>query len=159
MVITYKEFIKRVVRTVPFVLDVDLRGDAFNTTVLHLRLWKGGEITYEISSFIDADPGFIDVMIEKFAYEARAWVSKALAEAWGGDAWKGILQHEGFEKIILLANPLPLIRYDIPASLVDIRGAWDNEETIVPTLPQRRIEFHIQKANSQTRVAYYSSQR
>ena len=156
---TSKELLDRVVRTVPFVIDVDLENGAFNTRILHLRLWKGGEITYEISSFIDADPGFIDVMIERFAYEARAWVSKALADVWEGPSWKGILRHEGFEKIIPLANPLPLIRYDIPASLVDIRGAWDNEETIVPTLPQRRIEFHLQQANPQTRVAYYSSQR
>ena len=146
-------------RGVPFVIDVDLRGGPFDTTVLHLRLWKGGEITYEISSFIDADSGFIDVMIEKFAYEARAWVSKALAEAWGGDSWKGILQHEGFEKIIPLAQPLPLIRYDIPVSMSSIVFEEYHEDAIVPTLPQRRIEFHLQRTNSQTRVAYYSSQR
>ena len=156
---TSKEFLDRVVRGVPFVVNVDLRRDAFNTTFLHLRLWKGGEITYEISSFIDADPGFIDVMIEKFAYEARVWVSKALAEAWGGDSWKGILQHEGFEKIILLANPLPLIRYDIPVSMSSIVLEEYHEDAIVPTLPQRRIEFHLQRTNPQTRVAYYSSQR
>ena len=156
---TSKELLDRVVRTVPFVIDVDLENGAFNTRILHLRLWKGGEITYEISSFIDADPGFIDVMIERFAYEARAWVSKALADVWEGPSWKGILRHEGFEKIIPLANPLPLIRYDIPVSMSSIVFEEYHEDAIVPTLPQRRIEFHLQKANSQTRVAYYSSQR
>ena len=159
MAITYKALIDRLVRDVPFVIDVDLRDGPFDTLLLCLHLWKGGRIAFTLSPLVDLTPGFLDTLVEKFAYQARAFVSDAIAEAWGGDSWKGILQHEGFEKMIPLAQPLPLIRYDIPESLVDIRGAWDNEETIVPTLPQRRIEFHLQQANPQTRVAYYSSQR
>ena len=160
MAMTSKELLDRVVRTVPFVIDVDLRDGPFDTLLLCLHLWKGGKIAYTLSPRVDLTPGFLDMLVEKFAWQARESVSKALEDLWDGTGWKGILQHEGFEKIIPLANPLPLIRYDIPASLVlDIRGAWDNEETMVPTLPQRRIEFHLQTANSQTRVAYYSSQR
>ena len=164
MGVDYKSFLDLVICRVPFVLDASCREDNFGVS-LRLELWKGITFKHAFPKYYFSEQAeMIDKMLDELAYYVKNQVMKALMKEWQGSSdsstWKGILRHDGFEKIIPLANPLPLIRYDIPASLVlDIRGAWDNEETMVPTLPQRRIEFHLQTANSQTRVAYYSSQR
>ncbi len=158
---TLKAFLDRIVREVPFVLDVDIRQDAYHVILLQLRLWKGVGIQEAMrhEEILVENTGFIDTLLQEWTYKAQRLVSEALAKEWTSAPWKGILRHEGFEKMVPLDTPIPLIQYDIPVLLLDCMSASYSEEAMVPTLPQRRIEFHLQDTNPRTRVAYYSSQR
>ena len=163
MAIDYDAFLDRVVRAVPFVLKASYCEEAFGV-IVRLKLQGGVNFQHAFPRYFFNQPSeFIDTLLDELAYAVHLQVSKALEKEWQSSSdsslWKGILRHDGFEKMVHLANPLPLIRYAIPESMPDRIFKEYDEDVMMPINPQRTIDFYLQETNPQTRVAYYSSQR
>ena len=161
MGVDYKSFLDLVICRVPFVLDASCREDNFGVS-LRLELWKGITFKHAFPKYYFSEQAeMIDKMLDELAYYVKNQVMKALMKEWQGSSdsstWKGILRHDGFEKMVHLANPLPLIRYAIPESMPDRIFEEYDEDVVIPISPQRTIDFYLQETNPQTRVAYYLS--
>ena len=130
---------------VPFVVGVRLERSPFGLVMVFVDLYKGLRLTRAISPEDLLHNHIVDGLIAELAdhaqYAFAEWVKADWQRMQEQDAWIAIVEHEGFEKLIMLTFP--------PEEYIDVE--------VPGTMGTLRRRFQRYKQKAMVRVAWYRS--